>query len=89
MSVVEFPPKVECECCHTPMRPATALEIQADSIDPRYSHVARIAAQGEREFDIQDEDPLANADGLVERPSWLFRCDMCGMRLLWNRLEEP
>ena len=91
MGVTEFPPRVNCERCGTPMRPATREELRADAIDPRYRHVALQAAQGDRDFEPEDEDPLgrALAGDLTERPTGLMRCDSCGLRLLWNRLEEP
>ena len=88
MGVVEFPPNVNCERCRTPMRRATSEEIQADSVDPRYRHIAVVAAQGDRDFAPDRAFTVPNPEGMIEHPSWLFRCDTCGMRLLWNRLEE-
>lgn len=93
MGVIDFPPVVPCQRCHTPMRTATRAELDADAIDPRYRHVVAQAAQGRRDFDAPDDDPLgralAAADGdVMERPSWLLRCDTCGLRMLFNRSEK-
>jgi len=89
--ISDFPPRVTCERCHTPMRPSTRAELQADSTDSRYRHVALLAAQGDRDFEPEVDDPLGSAlvGDVVERPTWLMRCDSCGLRLLWNRVEEP
>jgi hypothetical protein len=88
MSVVDFPPRVTCERCLTPMRRATPEEIHADSVDHRYRKMARMAAQGRREFEVDEEFALPNREGIIEGPTWLLRCDSCGLRLLWNRVEE-
>lgn len=88
--VTEFPPRLTCERCGSPLRPASGDELRADSVDLRYRHVALQAAQGDRAFEVDGDDPLVAplAGDLTERPSWLMRCEACGMRVLWNRVEE-
>ncbi len=90
VKITEFPPQLTCQRCGTRLRPSTRGELHTDSIDPRYRHIALQAAQGDRDVEPLDDYPLGAAlmGDAIERPTWLMRCDSCGLRLLWNRLED-
>jgi hypothetical protein len=89
--VIEMPPKLTCPRCAVPLRPATRDELRADPLDPQYRHIAEQAAQGARDFEPPADSyaaMLAADPRMIERPSWLLRCDSCGLRMMHCISEE-
>ncbi len=90
--VIEFPPDPgPCQRCGVKLRLATREEINADlrSSIKQYKEMAEWSAQGDRTWlppeHFSEWDKYAASR---ERPSWQFRCDQCGLRLLYSRAKD-
>ncbi len=87
MTIVNFPPLLECPACGQRLRLATKSEIASDLCDSRFKQVAEAAAQGSREWEPPVNWPEWKKD-ISPPASWLFRCDGCGNRTLWSSESE-
>jgi hypothetical protein len=86
--VIEMPPHRSCPACGARLRPATQAEIQADlrSADPQARQFAERSAQGRRNWVPPEQLPeWEKLEAETQCPSWQYRCDSCGHRLLWSR----
>lgn len=86
--VIELPPRQTCPICGIPLRPARWTEIQQDlvSSDPQIRQFAESTAQGRRDWQPPEHfSDWQKFEAQTQCPSWQFRCDRCGHRLLWSR----
>lgn len=86
--VIELPPRQSCPVCGIPLRPARWAEIQADleGRDAQFRQLAERTAQGRRDWLPPEHfSDWEKFEAESQCPSWQFRCDRCGHRLLWTR----